>query len=216
MISIDSPLSLPKGRLTVDDEDPGRKIYGITRACERMLKKRGVNVYPSLIRSMQGLTARGRTLAKYFRGYGIPVIESYPGAAQDIMRIPRKQAGLAFLRDGLAEFGIEGEFCDKTVSHDELDAITSAVVGLFFWSGKFEGLGNNEEEYLIIPNIDIDQNTKKKQKVIGFSGSIASGKTTAAMSLELSGFHYARFSLVLEDILKERGVEPSREALQQI
>ena len=215
LISIDSPLSLPKGRLTVDDEDPGRKIYGITRFCERTLKKRGINVYPSLIKSMQGLTARGITLAKYFRSHGIPVIESYPGAAQDIMRIPRKQAGLAFLRDGLAEFGIEGDFCNTTVSHDELDAITSAVVGLFFWSGKYERLGNNEEEYLIIPNIALNQISQKNLKIVGFSGSIASGKTTAAMSLESSGFHYARFSLVLADLLKERGMEPSRESLQQ-
>ena len=59
LISIDSPLSLPKGRISVDDDDPGRQSYGIMRECERILKKRGVNVYPSLIRSMQSLTARG-------------------------------------------------------------------------------------------------------------------------------------------------------------
>lgn len=215
LVSIDSPLSLPKGRLTVDDEDPGRKIYGITRSCERILKKRGINVYPSLIKSMQGLTARGINLAKYFRSQGIPVIESYPGAAQDIMRIPRKQAGLEFLRDGLADFGIEGEFRDAIVSHDELDAITSAVVGLFFWSDKFEGLGNNEEEYLIIPDLNTNSSIQSR-KVIGFSGSIASGKTTAAIYLKSCGFHYVRFSLVLADILKEKGIEPNRETLQQI
>jgi uncharacterized protein YprB with RNaseH-like and TPR domain/predicted nuclease with RNAse H fold/dephospho-CoA kinase len=216
LVSIDSPLSLPKGRLTVDDSDPGRNIYGITRACERLLKKRGVNVYPSLIRSMQGLTARGIRLAEYFRSQGIPVIESYPGAAQDIMRIPRKQAGLEFLKNGLAEFGIEGEFIYNSVSHDELDAITSAVVGLFFWTGKFEGLGNDEEEYLIIPEVSNNLNPWKTKKVIGISGAIASGKTTLGMSLKSSGYHYTRFSLVLADILRDRGIETNRETLQQI
>jgi dephospho-CoA kinase len=48
------------------------------------------------------------------------------------------------------------------------------------------------------------------------SGPIAAGKTTAGDFLKLSGFHYGRFSLVLADILRERGIKPSRESLQQI
>jgi uncharacterized protein YprB with RNaseH-like and TPR domain/predicted nuclease with RNAse H fold len=153
LISIDSPLTLPKGRISISDDDPGRQLYGITRECERILKKRGVNVYPSLIQSMQALTARGIRLAKYFRNIGIPVIESYPGAAQDIMNIPRKRADISLLKEGLLEFGISGEFKHQEVSHDELDAITSAIVGLFFLSGRFEALGNDDEEYLIIPDL---------------------------------------------------------------
>ena len=46
---------------------------------------------------MRMLTERGIHLAARFRALGIPVIESYPGAAQDIMRIPRKRAGLEYL-----------------------------------------------------------------------------------------------------------------------
>gem|GEM_PF-5980485 len=64
------------------------------------------------------------------------MIESYPGAAQDIMSIPRKQAGLDYLVEGLKEFGLTGEFLSTAVSHDELDAITSAVVGHFFFIPK--------------------------------------------------------------------------------
>ena len=67
------------------------------RECERMLKRRGINVYPCLIPSMQKLTRRGIDLAEKFRKLGIPVIESYPGAAQDIVGIPRKRAGLKYL-----------------------------------------------------------------------------------------------------------------------
>jgi uncharacterized protein YprB with RNaseH-like and TPR domain/predicted nuclease with RNAse H fold/dephospho-CoA kinase len=216
LISIDSPLSLPQGRLTVEDSDPGRSVYGITRACERLLKKRGVNVYPALIQSMQSLTARGIRLAEYFRSQGIPVIESYPGAAQDIMRIPRKQAGLEFLKNGLTEFGIEGEFKHTSVSHDELDAITSAIVGHFYWAGTFEGLGNNEEDYLIIPEIKNNLNSWKGNRIIGLSGAVASGKTTLGTFLKSSGFYYTRFSLVLADILCDRKIPVSRQSLQQI
>ena len=165
---------------------------------------------------MQGLTSRGIRLAQHFRSKGIPVIESYPGAAQDIMRIPRKQAGLEFLTEGLGDFGIKGEFLNNSVSHDELDAITSAVVGIFFWTGKFEGLGNEEEEFLIIPEIKTDISPWQNKKVIGLSGAIASGKTTLGMQLKDCGFYYTRFSLVLAEILRERGIEPSRETLQKI
>src|SRR5207302_6513839 len=122
----------------VTNDEPGRDEFGILRQCERILKRRGVNVYPSLIDSMQNLTARGIRLANALRSMGVPVIESYPGAAQDIMGIPRKRASLEYLKDGLADFGIEGDFITNKVSHDELDAITSAIVGVFFWSGKFE------------------------------------------------------------------------------
>jgi uncharacterized protein YprB with RNaseH-like and TPR domain/predicted nuclease with RNAse H fold/dephospho-CoA kinase len=216
LISIDSPLSLPKGRITVGDEDPGRQLYGIMRECERILKRRGVNVYPSLIRSMQALTARGIRLAKYFRSIGIPVIESYPGAAQDIMNIPRKQADLSLLKAGLVEFGISGEFESQDVSHDEVDAITSAVVGLFFMSGKFEALGNEGEEYLIIPDIRPREGQSRGRKVIGLSGPISSGKTTAGRYLESCGFAYGRYSQVLQALLEERGSPVTRDSLQQI
>ena len=119
LVSIDSPLSLPAGRLRVDDADPTRAEFGITRDCERVLRRRGVGVYPPLLPSMQALTARGMGLAERIRGLGFGVIEGFPGAAQDILGIPRKKASLEYLRDGLARFGIAGEFTSRRVSHDE-------------------------------------------------------------------------------------------------
>jgi uncharacterized protein YprB with RNaseH-like and TPR domain/predicted nuclease with RNAse H fold/dephospho-CoA kinase len=216
LVSIDSPLSLPKGRKSVGNDDPGRREFGILRQCERTLKRRGVNVYPSLIDSMQNLTARGIRLAKTLRSMGIPVIESYPGAAQDIMGIPRKRASLEYLKDGLADFGIEGDFVVEKVSHDELDAITSAIVGVFFWSGKFEGLGNEDEDYLIIPDLLVPPDPWRERLVVGVSGPIASGKTTGARSLEQRGFAYGRYSQVLAKLLEERGIPQTRETLQAL
>lgn len=216
LVSIDSPLSIPFGRKSVDDSDPGRHEFGIMRKCERLLKKRGVNVYPSLIPSMQQLTARGMRLADRFRKLGVPVIESYPGAAQDIMGIPRKGASLDYLSKGLELFGVKGNYLTEKVCHDELDAITSAVVGLFFWSGKFEAIGNEEEDYLIIPDLEVDTANWLERKVIGLSGPIATGKTTAAKFIEGAGFAYGRFSQVLKQLLTDRGEEVNRKTLQAI
>lgn len=216
LISIDSPLTIPKGRETCFDDDPNRAEYGIMRECERILKKRGVNVYPCLIPSMQRLTQRGIQLADKFRKLGIPVIESYPGAAQDILAIPRKRAGLNYLADALAEFGIFDNFTDKNISHDELDAITSAIVGIFFWTGKFEGIGNIDEEYLIIPELNTNSEKWKSRKVLGLSGTIGSGKSTVAEYLNNKGFISRRFSQILENILKNRNEEISHSNLQKI
>jgi len=91
LISIDSPLSLPHGRIRVEDDDPGRSEYGIMRLCERELKRRGINVYPCLLPSMQALTRRGIRMAARFRSKGIPVIESYPGAAPSSRRLLEKE-----------------------------------------------------------------------------------------------------------------------------
>lgn len=153
IISIDSPLGLPDGRVSVFDDDPGREEFGITRECDREMKSRGVNIYPTLIPSMQSLTKRGISLAENLRAKGYTVIESYPGGAQDIIGIPRKGASEEFLKKGLKAFGIEGSYIVDSVKHDELDAITSAIVGLFFCSGDYEALGNESEGYLIIPKI---------------------------------------------------------------
>jgi len=212
LVSIDSPLSLPLGRIRVEDDDPGRLEFGIMRRCELELKRRGINVYPCLLPSMQGLTRRGMRLAGQLRRLGIPVIESYPGAAQDIMGIPRKGAGEAFLKAGLQEFGVSGDFLTGSVRHDELDAITSALVGSFFLAEKHEALTGPSEDALIIP----DLKAAPGPVVVGISGRICAGKTTAARFLERQGFAYTRFSLVVDDEIKKLGERPNRELRQRI
>jgi len=126
LVSIDSPLSQP--------EDP-TKIY---RECELELKRRGIGVYWCFLPSMKALTLRGIALAEKLREKGLTVIESYPGAAQDILGLPRKSKGIKVLAEALAAYGIKGNL---DVSHDELDAITSAIVGLLYLKGEYEALG---------------------------------------------------------------------------
>ena len=149
VIALDSPLSLPKGRLSVYDDDPGRHIFGISRLCERQMLKRGIRSYPTLIRSMQQLTLRGMLLAHEFRALGFEVIECFPGGTQDILGLPRKQKGLADLVQGLVRLGINGDY--ESASHDEIDALTAALAGCFYLAGQYEALGDEEEGLLILP-----------------------------------------------------------------
>ncbi len=151
VISIDSPLSLPKDRCCANDSCECRK-YGITRECERTLKKRGINVYPCLIKSMQNLTMRGIKLCRIFENMGYLVIESYPGAAQDILRFPRKRVNLRELEIDLMNMGIKPISHKEVITHDEIDALTSALVGYFYLAGLYEAVGDVDEGFLIIPD----------------------------------------------------------------
>jgi len=38
------------------------------------------------------------------------------------------------------------------VTHDELDALTSALAGYFYLAGWYEAIGNPAEGYLILPD----------------------------------------------------------------
>jgi predicted nuclease with RNAse H fold len=102
---------------------------------------------------MQKLTERGIRLAAALRNQGLQVIECYPGAAQDIMGIPRKGAGEEWLKLGLSEFGVTGPFKNDKLTHDELDAITCSLVGFFHLAGRTEALGGEGEEPMLVPKI---------------------------------------------------------------
>ena len=152
LISIDSSLGLPVGRCCVQDTCECRK-YGIMRESERILRKRGIRVYPTLIKSMQNLTLRGIGLARTFRDAGYTVIESYPGGAQDILEFPRKKINLRQLERDLMAMGIIPHSEKEPVTHDQLDALTSALVGYFYLAGMYEAIGNEAEGYLVLPDL---------------------------------------------------------------
>jgi uncharacterized protein YprB with RNaseH-like and TPR domain/predicted nuclease with RNAse H fold len=161
IVSIDSPLSLPEGF-----GDPGVPIY---RKCELALKRMGISVFWCLLPSMEMLTRRGIKLADELRRAGCKVIESYPGAAQDILGIPRKKASLEELKRGLFRSGITGDFVTADVTHDEIDAITSALVGLFYLADDYIALGTAAEDYLIVPR-STRFNYAKLAQILSFTG----------------------------------------------
>jgi hypothetical protein len=98
---------------------------------------------------MRLLTKRGIHLKRVLIRRGYPVIEVYPGAAQDIWHTGRKQDGLSKLRKGLEKLGVNG--LNKRMKGDELDAITAALVGQLFLRGKAEVLGDFKRGAIVIP-----------------------------------------------------------------
>jgi predicted nuclease with RNAse H fold len=146
LVSVDAPLSIPRGRRTIDDRS-GPHL----RACDRALLERRIRFFPVTLGPMRMLTARGLALQALLTSEGFRVIESYPGGAQDVLGIPRKQAGIEPLREGLRALGVTGEIDRPDVTHDELDAITSALVGRWLLEGRAEALGDPSEGLLYLP-----------------------------------------------------------------
>jgi hypothetical protein len=144
LVAIDAPLSLPPGRKTIEDQT-GEHF----RHCDRELLKRGIRFFPITLGPMRSLTTRGIRLKKRLIRRGYEVIEIYPGAAQDLWKIARKQEGLPKLRRGLEKLGLTG--LTRTMNGDELDAVTGAMVGRLYLKGSAEVLGNFREGAIVIP-----------------------------------------------------------------
>jgi predicted nuclease with RNAse H fold len=146
LIAIDAPLNLPPGRKSFEDRN-GEHF----RVCDRELLKRGIRFFPITLGPMRSLTLRGILLKKSLSRRGFKVIEIYPGAAQDVWKIARKQDGLLKLRRGLEKLGVKGLM--KQMNGDELDAVTGALVGRLYLQGKAEILGNFRNGAIVIPGI---------------------------------------------------------------
>jgi len=129
IVAIDAPLSLPAGRKSIEQRT---KVH--LRECDKELLKRRIKFFPVTLGPMRKLTSRGITLRTILEDKHFKVIEVYPGGAQDILRIPRKQQGLSKLRMGLENAGIKG--LDDRMNDHELDAVTCALVGRLFLEGK--------------------------------------------------------------------------------
>ncbi len=148
LVTIDAPLGLPKGRCCIEYNCKCVK-FGFTREAERQLMKMGIRVFPCGFAGMQKLTNRGIMLRKFFEKKGFEVIETYPGSAQDLLGIPRKGDDHRPLQKGLTKYGFKGDVSKKEITHDELDAITSALVGKLYLEGKTLALGCDEESKII-------------------------------------------------------------------
>ncbi len=144
LVAIDAPLSLPPGRSSIEDRT-GEHF----RTCDRELMKRGIRFFPITLGPMRLLTARGIRIKKELTQRGHEVIEVYPGAAQDIWGIHRKQGGLSRLRRGLETLGLKG--LEKSMNGDELDAVTGALVGLLHLKRRADVLGNERDGAIVIP-----------------------------------------------------------------
>jgi histidinol phosphatase-like PHP family hydrolase/predicted nuclease with RNAse H fold/dephospho-CoA kinase len=210
IVSIDSPLGLPGGGDSIAPE------AGIVRVAEHDLASVGIPAYPALIGSMRLLTLRGIGLRRAIEQ--LPraprVIESYPGAAQDILCIPRKQKSLDLLREGLRRLGLKGAGLE-TRSHDEMDAVTSAIVGRYFEAGLYEPMGIPSEAQLIVPKVR--PLVFENNPVICLAGKTGAGKSVIARYLAVFyGFEWIRTRDVIRDLLVEDiSAPPGRRLFQR-
>jgi len=146
VVSIDAPLFLPRGRVSLEKKGPPH-----FRECDKELLRMKIRFFPISLGPMRALTARGMKLRGVFEGEGLEVIESFPGAIQDILEMPRKQAGLDALGKALRDFGVSVASTAARLTGDELDAMTSALVGLMYVNGDYRAIGDPEEGLMILP-----------------------------------------------------------------
>lgn len=143
---IDAPLSLPKGRTRIDDRSGPH-----FRECDRELRRLGIRFFPLTLGPMRMLTERGMRLTSQLRSRGFRVEEGYPGGAQDLLGIPRKQAGTERLQRALQKVGLGGDLARRSLTHDELDAATLAWVARRFLEGKARTIGDPSEGIMVLP-----------------------------------------------------------------
>jgi len=147
IVCVDAPLALPKGRCCLRDDCPCRG-RGHLRECDKTLLQMGIKFFPLTLGPMRKLTMRGIRLKKALENLGFKVIESYPGAAQDLMGLPRKKS-LEKLKVGLIQ-RVKGGLREAVTEH-ELDAVTCALVGRMYLEGNYIALGDPEEVLMILP-----------------------------------------------------------------
>jgi hypothetical protein len=142
VVAIDAPLSLPAGRESIEQRTDVH-----LRECDKELLRRGIKFFPVTLGPMRKLTSRGVNLRRTLENGHFKVIEVYPGGAQDVLGIPRKQRGLERLRMGLEKAGVRG--LNNRMNDHELDAVTCALVGKLFLEGKSVTYGTPEQAIIM-------------------------------------------------------------------
>jgi len=146
LVVIDAPLSLPRGRRTIEDRS-GPHL----RACDRELLRLRLPFFPLTLGPMRMLTVRGMNLKTALSRRGFPALEGYPGGAQDLLGLPRKKAGAAILQRRLRSRGLGGDLERRPLTHDELDAVTIAWVGHSYLRGEGMLIGDPGEGLMLLP-----------------------------------------------------------------
>ena len=148
VVAIDAPLALPIGRHCLGEHCRGRQHF---RACDIALRRMGIRFFPITLGPMRALTARGIRIRKRLERLRFEVIETYPGAAQDIQGIGRKQYGLGQLQSSLRKLGCTGDIETRQLTGDELDAISCALVAKDYSQGHYLAIGNPAEIMMVLP-----------------------------------------------------------------
>jgi predicted nuclease with RNAse H fold len=132
---IDAPLSFPK--------------TGMLRECERKLLKLGIKLFPSGAPFFRSIALRGMEIAEELRKNGIKVYEVYPYATRVLMGIASNSKKRT--KRGLLEITREvGKILKvPNLTHDELDAVISALTVREFLSGRGFVLSGEDGEIIL-------------------------------------------------------------------
>ena len=148
-LGMDAPLFLPAGRCCLrNDCACPRDIH--FRECDLELRRRGIRFFPMTLGPMRMLTERGMRLAEKLSRAGHTILETYPGAAQDLWGIPR-QRDVRGLRSGLSRFVNLGR--TRRTCH-ELDAVTCALLAQLHARGQTELIGRADEGWMVLPTVN--------------------------------------------------------------
>lgn len=149
IVAIDAPLALPKGRrLGIRKKDivGSRRIH--FRKCDLELRKLKIPFFPITLGPMRMLTVRGIEIMNKLEKNKIRVVETYPGAAQDLWGMPRNK-NMAGLLKALRRRGVLG--LRKNHGKDELDGVTCAMVAWELVRGRARILGDPNEALMVLP-----------------------------------------------------------------
>ena len=146
VVTIDAPLFLPRGRRSLEDRGPPH-----LRDCDRELQRLGIRFLPVSLGPMRGLTRRGMALRHQLEAAGLRVFETYPGAVQVLLGLPRKTESVPRLAQGLRRLGLRGLPAPGAVTHDELDAVSAALAARAVRLGRARLLGAADEGFMAVP-----------------------------------------------------------------
>jgi len=142
-VLVDAPLTLPKGRKSIDKKDDNH-----FRECDLKLRKEGIRFFPITLGPMRKLTKRGMTLKKKLEKLGVKVYEGFPGASYDRLRVPRKDSKKirAFLRKA-------GFPAPTKATQDELDALILLLTLCLKEKGKCKPFKGKDGEIIAPPRL---------------------------------------------------------------
>ncbi len=139
-VGIDAPLSFPfKGKL---------------RECERKLIENGILLFPSGANFFRDIVINGIKIAFYFKNLGSEIFEVYPYATRVLLNIApnerkRTKFGKLKILSKLKNYIKIYETDINKLTHDELDAIISALTVYLFYKNKGVFIRGYDGEILI-------------------------------------------------------------------
>ncbi|PMP77972.1 MAG: DUF429 domain-containing protein [Sulfurihydrogenibium sp.] len=126
LVMIDAPLSLPEGRLSLEEIGPH------FRECDIKLREMGIKFFPLTLGPMRMLTKRAISIKDTLSKEGIHSIETFPGGLYDIYKVNRKEKDA--IKNLYKKLGFYLE--ERDYFQDELDAVACLISGIRYVSSK--------------------------------------------------------------------------------